>query len=176
MVGRPVTFKNVPLLLDAYARIYAQLPTARLILAGDLTGATLPAQIDQLGLRDAVKTAGRVVHADLPSLYQSADVYAHTSRYEGLGLVLIEAAAAGLPLVSVATDGPRDIIRDGETGLLVPADADALAEALLALLRDPIRARAMGDRARADVMQRFDPARLIDQWIGLWETVAHKPN
>ncbi len=174
-VGRPVPFKNLPLLLSAFAQVVARLPNARLVLAGDTTGSSIPALIEQLHLQHAVRLAGRVAHTDLPSLYQAANVYVHSSHYEGFGLVLVEAAAAGLPLISTATDGPRDIIREGETGLLVPLDehsAEHMADALTALLGDPARAKAMGKRAQADVLIRYDPAHLAAEWVGLWQTVA----
>ncbi len=171
-VGRPVYVKNLPLLLDAFARVHAQLPTARLVLAGDIRDAATPAQIERLGLSSVVRLAGRVAHTDLPSLYQSADIYVHSSRYEGFGVVLIEAAAAGLPLISTDTDGAREIIRDGETGLIVPQNVEALAKAMLRLLGDPIQARGMGERARADMIARFDGETIIDQWVGMWREVA----
>ncbi len=174
-VGRPVYVKNLPLLIDAFARVHAQYPAAKLVLAGDITNAAITAQITRLSLGGVVRLTGRVPHADLPSLYQAADVYVHSSRYEGFGLVLVEAAAAGLPLISTITDGARDIIRQDETGLLVPADADALAQAIGQLLGDPARAKAMGQNARADVTERFDPERLIGEWVGLWRAVANRP-
>lgn len=171
-VGRPVHVKNLPLLLDAFARVCAQLPDARLVLAGDIRDDATPAQIKRLGLTSVVKLAGRVAHADLPALYQAADVYVHSSRYEGFGVVLVEAAAAGLPLISTDTDGAREIIRAGETGLIVPHKVDALADALISLLGDSDRAQAMGERARADVLVRFDGETIIDQWVGMWHEVS----
>ena len=171
-VGRVVPVKNLPLLLEAFAIVNARLPSARLILAGDTVGSAVPALIERLRLGDAVRLAGTVSHELLPALYQAATVYAHSSRYEGFGVVLVEAAAAGLPLISTMTDGARDIIRPDETGLIVPDHADALADALLTLLTDPERAQAMGHVAQADVLRRFDPETLAARWVGLWQTVA----
>ena len=66
---------------------------------------------------------GQVGHADLPALYQIATVYAHSSNYEGFGVVLAEAAAAGLPVVSTDTDGAREIVEDGvDFGVVRPAE------------------------------------------------------
>ncbi|MHB8628605.1 MAG: glycosyltransferase family 4 protein [Aggregatilineales bacterium] len=176
-VGRPVPVKNLPLLLAAFAQVVERLPNAQLVLAGDTTGTLIPGLIGQLHLEKAVKLAGRVIHADLPSLYQAANVYVHSSSYEGFGVVMIEASAAGLPVISTTTDGARDIIREGETGLLVPLNDNSpelLANALRALLSDPARAKAMGERARADVLSRYDPARMMAEWVGLWHSVAAK--
>src|SRR5262249_24438433 len=152
---------------SAFAQVAQRLPSARLVLAGDAAGTSIPALIEKLHLERTVSLAGPVVHADLPSLYQTANVYVHTSSYEGFGLVLVEAAAAGLPLVSTATDGARDIIRDGETGLLVSLNQEStqkLADSLVMVLSDPARAKAMGERARADVLARYDPARVTAEW------------
>ncbi len=174
-VGRPVPVKNLPLLLAAFAKVVECLPDARLVLAGDVTGTTTSALIEHHHLQNAIKLAGRVVHTDLPSLYQAANVHVLSSSYEGLPRVLVEAAAAGLPMISTATDGALDIIRDGETGLLVPLNensAGLLANALTALLSDPVRAKAMGQRAQADMLTRYDPARMTAEWVGLWQSVA----
>jgi len=176
-VGRPVPFKNLPLLLSAFARVAERLPNACLVLAGDTARTSIPTLIEKYHLEHTVKLAGPVIHSDLPSLYQAANVYVHSSNYEGFGLVLVEAAAAGLPLISTAANGPQDIIQDRETGLLVPlneASSENLADALVSLLSDPTRAKAMGERARADVMTRYDPARLTAKWISLWESVVAK--
>jgi 1,2-diacylglycerol 3-alpha-glucosyltransferase len=172
-VGRPVPFKNLSLLLSAWQQVIAALPGARLILAGNMDGTPYPAQIAQMGLNDSVILAGRVGYDDLPALYQSATIYVHSSTYEGGPRVQVEAAAAGIPSVSTDCDGPRDIIRHGETGLLTPMHPDALADAVLSLLNAPERARQMGRAARADVLERYDQEKLIDQWVGLWRFAAN---
>ncbi|HEY3159714.1 MAG TPA: glycosyltransferase family 4 protein [Vicinamibacterales bacterium] len=172
-VGRPERFKDFPTLLGAFARVHARLPAARLILAGNLDTPAIRNQIAALDLSPAVRLAGPVAHADLPSLYQAADVYMHSSYYEGLGLVMIEAAASGLPVVSTASDGARDIVIDGETGTLVPiGNPDALADAVVDLLVHPTRARSMGERGRQHVARRFDQQKSIAAWVGMWQSVA----
>lgn len=171
-VGRPVPFKNLPLLISAFEVVSARLDNARLVLAGDMSGTGYIEQVRAAGLDHRIKFAGRVGHDDLPSLYQAADVYAHSSFYEGLPRVQMEAAAAGLPIVSTDIDGVRDLVRPGETGLLTPLDAESLAAALIDLLSDPERSRAMGARGQRDVLERFDPERLINQWVGMWKALA----
>jgi glycosyltransferase involved in cell wall biosynthesis len=158
-VGLPVGFKNVGLLLDAFAYARAEQPDARLVLVGDFAGRPdLVRGTDP----DAVRFAGRVAHADLPGYYALADVYAHSSRYEGFGKVLVEALAAGTPVATTRADGPCSIIRDGETGLLCDHTPGALGGAVATLLGDPDRAQAMGAAGRADVLERFDYARQLD--------------
>jgi glycosyltransferase involved in cell wall biosynthesis len=172
-VGRPVTFKNVPMLVRAFGLVKGVLPDARLVLAGDMRGTTIPEQIAALDLQDAISLPGPVPHADLPALCRIATVYAHSSNYEGFGLVLAEAAASGVPAVTTATDGAAETVVDGQSGLLVPVgDEQALANALIALLSDPARAAQMGAFARDHVRQTLDERQLADRWVGMWRAVA----
>jgi glycosyltransferase involved in cell wall biosynthesis len=109
--------------------------------------------------------AGRVNHGDLPLYYQMADVYLHSSRYEGVPKVLIEALAAGTPVVSTDHLGADVVVRDGETGLLTEHTPDALAAAAISLIDDPARARAMGAAGQRDVIERFDYERQLDRIV-----------
>jgi glycosyltransferase involved in cell wall biosynthesis len=171
-VGRPVPFKNLALLLQAFQIIHDAMPDSVLTLAGDFNGTPYPDQIRAMGLMEAVRLPGRVNFDELPSLYQAASVYVHSSFYEGAPRVQFEAAAAGLPIVSTDVIGARDIVIHGETGYLVPLQPGPFADAALQLLRHPDRARAMGQRAQADITNRFDPERLRTEWIDLWRAVA----
>lgn len=166
-VGLPARVKHVELLLDTYRHVKQAHPAARLVMAGDFSGRPDFARAAQAG---GVIFPGRVAHDDLPAYYQMASVYAHSSRYEGFGKVLVEALAAGTPVVSTDGDGPRDIIRDGETGLLTAHTSGALAAAIAALLDDPERAQAMGAAGQADVLARFEYARQLD---AIAETFEH---
>jgi glycosyltransferase involved in cell wall biosynthesis len=173
-VGRPVQFKRVPLLIDAFALVRREHPATHLLLVGDFsTRADIRAQIARLGLEDAVHIAGRVDHADLPAYYRLCAVYVHSSIYEGLGKVMIEAAASGRPVVATRTAGAAEIVVDGVTGLICnPEDAADLAAKIGALLADPARAREMGRAARAYVLQKFDHARALDAVIETWQRCA----
>ncbi|MCC7446417.1 MAG: glycosyltransferase family 4 protein [Anaerolineae bacterium] len=174
-VGRPVAVKNLPMLLRAFARVHTELPEVRLVIAGDTSGTHIPEQLASMGLSSSVCLLGSVAHGRLPALYQIATVYAHASNYEGFGLVLAEAAAAGLPIVSTDTDGAREIVVDGATGTLVPVnDHEAMAGALIDLLRDPERAAQIGQRARQHIQQRYDERRLVSAWTGMLRAVANR--
>ena len=128
----------------------------RVLVAGEgVARDELEALRDELGLGDVVTFCGFVPDADLPALYTAGDLYVHTGLAESFGLSVLEAAASGLPVVAVAEGGPLEILRDGETGLLVPPTPPAIAEAIISLARDPAAARAMGARARADVTARY---------------------
>ena len=92
-----------------------------------------------------------------------ADVFVLPSLWEGLPLVLLEAAALGKPIVATDIDGVREVVRDGETALLVPpGDPGRLAEAVIRLLEDPELAAELGGRARAEVPGRFTLSGMIE--------------
>ena len=166
-VGLPARVKHVELLLDAYRRVRSAHPATRLVMAGDFSGRP---EFVRAAQAEGVIFSGRVAHDDLAAYYQMASVYAHSSRYEGFGKVLVEALAAGTPVVSTDGDGPRDIVRQGDTGLLTAHTPGALAGAIAALLDDPARARAMGAAGQADVLARFDYERQLD---AVAETFEH---
>lgn len=172
-VGRPVAFKDLPTLLRAFVRVHEDIPNAYLVIAGDIQGTDIPAQVKRTGLAEFILMPGPVAHDDLPALYQIATIYAHSSYYEGFGLVMVEAGASGLPVVATDTVGAREIIVDGDTGRLVPVrDDKALASALVELLNDPDQASAMGERARQRVQQLFDQNRTAEKWVNMWRAVA----
>ncbi|MFN8513416.1 MAG: glycosyltransferase family 4 protein [Chloroflexia bacterium] len=159
--------------IDLFIRAIAEAREAGAAVRGLIVGAgveraALEAERDRLGLGEAIIFCGFVEDDDLPALYAASDLYVHTGLAETFGLSVLEAAASGLPVVAVADGGPREILRDGETGLLVPPTAAQIAEGMLTLVRDPEAARAMGARARADVLARYrwevGAARLIEVW------------
>jgi glycosyltransferase involved in cell wall biosynthesis len=107
----------------------------------------------------------------------AADGYVMSSAWEGMPMVLLEAAAAGLPIVSTAVGGNREVVADDESGFLVPPrDADALARGMarLGALSAP-ELRAMGERGRERVRSRYGLARVADRWEALYrEMLARK--
>jgi glycosyltransferase involved in cell wall biosynthesis len=107
----------------------------------------------------------------------AADGYVMSSAWEGMPMVLLEAAAAGLPIVSTAVGGNREVVADEESGFLVPPrDSDALARGMarLSALSAP-ELRAMGERGRERVRTRYGLARVADRWEALYlEMLARK--
>ena len=162
-VGQVIRGKGVDLLL----RALAVTPGAwRATVVGD--GNHLPACRDlarRLGLEQRVRFTGRVAHADLESHYASASFTAVPSRWpEPFGMVGIEAMARGRPVVGFDAGGIAEWLRDGDTGLLVPAgNVTALAAAMARLLADPAAAAAMGARAARHVAAQFSHQDYLQQ-------------
>jgi glycosyltransferase involved in cell wall biosynthesis len=153
--------KNHSLLLQAFASVSRQLPDALLLLVGPPDrlnpdyAESLRRLAQELGVESCVRFLGS--RADVPDILRASDVFVLSSDYEGNPLSVLEAMAAGLPVVSTAVGGVPELVQHGATGLLVPAgDARALAEAMAQIGFDaPLRA-AMGDIARQTALERFD--------------------
>ncbi|MFC8415941.1 glycosyltransferase family 4 protein [Streptomyces coelicoflavus] len=155
--ARLVPRKGQDTLIRALPWVRRAVPDAVLLLAGDGPHGS---ELRQLALREgvleAVFFAGGHPHHVLPSFYAAADVFAMPCRtrragleVEGLGIVYLEAAASGLPVVAGDSGGAPDTVREGETGYVVDGrSAAATADRLIRLLRDPRLARAMGDNGR----------------------------
>jgi glycosyltransferase involved in cell wall biosynthesis len=173
-VGNLLPVKGHATLLDALATARAAAPgrALRLAIAGaGPLGPELRARAERLGIAGRTAFLGAV--SDVPALLEALDIFALPSRSEGMSNALLEAAAAGLPVVASCAGGNPEVLRDGEEALFFPAgDAPALAEAILALARDPARARALGAAAKARVRRDFSPAALAARHHALYEEVA----
>ena len=146
--GRLRAQKGHDVLIRAFAQTREQVPSARLILLGDGPHrASIERLIDDLDLEESVELAG--TQADVWPWLAQADVFALASRYEPLGIAVLEAMAAGLPVVATGVDGIRELVEPGVSGELVAAgDLEAMAERLSALLSDPGRAHDYGEAGR----------------------------
>ena len=112
-----------------------------------------------LGLAGVVHFLGP--RPDVPDLLNAMDIFVLPSYSEGMSLALLEAMAAGLPVIATAVGGTPEVVTDGENGLLIPPrDAEALAGALERLLADPALAQHLGANARAHVREHFSLDRL----------------
>jgi glycosyltransferase involved in cell wall biosynthesis len=155
-VGRLDREKSVDRVLHAFDRVAGTLNRARLWLVGQgKEMESLRRQAARLAAGDRVHFAGVRPHATLAAWYQAADLFLFASETETQGLVLAEAAACGLPAVTVTAPGCDEVVHDGETGILTKGDPAALAEAAIGLLLDAERRRAMGARARQVAEQAF---------------------
>jgi glycosyltransferase involved in cell wall biosynthesis len=164
-VGRLAAPKDPVTLVRALAEVDAPF-TARIVGDGPDRPA-VEAEIRAAGLAGAIELAGE--RRDVPQLLAGADVFVLSTQSEGAPLSILEAMAAGLPVVAAAVGGVPELIEHGGTGLLVPpADPAALAAALERLLRDAGLRRALGAAGRARVRARFDIVTLRDAHLALY--------
>jgi glycosyltransferase involved in cell wall biosynthesis len=161
-VGRLVPIKDLATLLEAARLVREALPACRFVLVGDGEDrGRLEAEARRLGLADVVHFAGW--RADLAAVYGDLDLVANSSRNEGTPVALIEALAAGRPVVATRVGGTPDLLGEGERGLLVPAgEPGRLARAILDSLRDPEGSLARARAGRSHVLARHDVARLLE--------------
>ncbi len=124
-----------------------------------------------LKIQDVIFYAGFV--KDLPNFFPSIDVVVIPSVYEAPSAVAMEAAAAGKPVVAFAVGGIPEVVRDGETGYLLPyGNARGLAEKTMLLLHGPQQAGAMGERGRIFMKNNFSQRKLAEQYMKLYESLA----
>jgi glycosyltransferase involved in cell wall biosynthesis len=149
--------KNVRLLLDAYAKLQDKMPEIpQLYLIGDPPNEDVQAYLRKLGMADKVRLVGPKQGEELAELYRNAAFFVLSSDEEGLGIVILEAMASGLAVVSTDCGGPATAIIDRETGFLTPVgDAGALANAMEELLAHADLRDRMGRAGRRVAEERF---------------------
>ena len=181
-VGRLVEMKGTRYLIAAFAGLAQRHPGVRLEIVGDgPLRRPLQAMAASTGRGDRIGFLGALPHARVLERVRRAamlvlpSVLTASGRVEGLGMVLLEAAASGVPVVASCVGGIPEGMVDGQTGLLVPArDAEALGAAIARLLDDPAARLGMGAAGRAFVERRFDSARQGAVLEGLYDSViAH---
>jgi sugar transferase (PEP-CTERM/EpsH1 system associated) len=168
IVARLSPEKDHATLLRAAARVVRTDPSFRLEVAGDgPCREDLHRLAGELGLAGCVRFLGAV--RDVPALLARAGLFVLSSVSEGVSLTLLEAMAAGLPVVATRVGGNPEVVADGTTGLLVPAtDADALAGALRVLWRDPETARSLGAAGRLRAEHHFDVRAMVAAYERLY--------
>ena len=175
-VERTSRWKGLEVLVESLARLRKTVPDVRLDIVGD--GDDVPAlraRAEVLGVADAIQWHGRVEHDELPAYYQRAGVTVLPSltESESFGMTLVESMATGCPVVGSAVGGIPFVVRDQVDGLLVPpGDADALADALGAVLNDPARAAALGAAGREAARVRWDWSRQEDRTLRVLDEAA----
>jgi phosphatidyl-myo-inositol dimannoside synthase len=164
--------KRVDLLLGAWAEVEQRIAAAELLVVGDgPEAARLRALADRLGL-SRVRFCGFVSEGDLATYYRASDLLVHVARQETFGLTVLEAAAFGLPVVVADEGGPRYTVRHEESGLRVPASQQDVADAVIALLGNPQRARAMGAFGSELVSSGFSWARGAEDFLSVCESLG----
>lgn len=171
-VGRLDQEKSVERLLTAFEEVAAVIPTARFLLVGHGTEAgSLRDQARRSPAGGRIEFRGVLPREELPPYYRAADLFFFASETETQGLVLAEAAAAGLPAVAVTASGVDEAIVNGETGILTKPDPRELADAAIALLLDPERRRTMGASARKRAEREFCATRQVRRVATLYEAL-----
>jgi glycosyltransferase involved in cell wall biosynthesis len=176
--GRLVPKKGVDVLLDAMARVVAEMPRARLLLAGDgPERRTIEETVAASGLASNVIALGHRPRAELERLLAGAWVQAVPSRWEEpFGNAAAEAMMRGTAVVASDTGGLRELVQDGVTGFLVPrGDANALAQALLRVLGDAALAERLGAHARATALAELTEDRMVECFLELYEQLLRHP-
>ncbi len=183
-VGDMVPRKGFDVLVEAVPAVLRDVPDALFLVVGPKSHlhpaknelrktflAALQKRIAELGVASSVRFVGR--QRDMPAFYQAADVMAFPSRSEGLPNAVMEAGAAGLPVVMADLPGiSTDLVDEGRTGHIVPQeDPSALASRLVELLADSRRRREMGMEARRRVQERFDLERVVDRYVELYRAL-----
>lgn len=176
-VGRLASEKNVECLLEQFAIAADIVPDLWLMLVGDgPSRGSLEAQARQLGIQARVHFAGTIPVAQVPNYMAAADIFVTASFTEVHPLTVIEAMAAGLPVVAVTAPGIVDSIESGQTGLLTSRPDGGLAAAMVGLALNPAQRAQMGAAARAG-SQRFDIGRTVARTLTLYEKLcAERPD
>ncbi len=161
-------------LIAALPLVLSRYPDLHLLIGGaGSLHQMLKQQAQTLGIGRAVKFLGRIPHADVPDFLRSLSIFAMPSRAEAFGVAALEAQACGVPVVASQVGGLPEVVRDGETGLLVPPENPAaLANALIALLDDPQRRAALGLNGRQWVRERYSWRSNVAQMLAVYRQVT----
>ena len=176
-VGRIDPQKGQVQAVRALARLLPDRPRTRLVLAGAVTNEPyaeeLQREIASSGLGEAVRIVPGIPPADIPCAYHAADAFVLASIHEPFGIVILEAWAAGLPVVAHRVGGVPDFVRDGEDALLVETgDLDALVAALGRVLDDAGLARRLGENGRIRAREEFSWDAISQRLATLYEEVV----
>jgi L-malate glycosyltransferase len=166
-VGRLVYQKAHQVLVSAMPLVLKEFPHVKLGICGDgILRPQLESQIEELGLSQNVKLLGK--WENVARFLSIADIFVLPSRWEGLPIALLEAMSVGLPVVATTVEGVDEVIVDGEHGILVPVeDVNALAQAILQLLREPETRKKMGSASQARVQELYSIDRMAGRYLTL---------
>jgi glycosyltransferase involved in cell wall biosynthesis len=175
-VARFAPQKAHEVLIAALAEARQKAPVRLLLVGGDPFGNGVEraqAVARDLGVEQDGTCVFAGIRRDVPALMGASDGFAMASRWEGLGLVFLEAMAAGLPVLSTRVSAIPEVVEDGVTGQLVPPDdVAALAEAMVAWAGDPQRRQALGEAGRQRVNAQFGLDRMVEETLAIYADVV----
>jgi len=175
IVGRLRPEKGHHTLLEAFARLKDRAPDMMLVVCGD---GSIFQELSDFAKANAI--SARMIftgfRTDIPDILSALDVFILPSLSEGLGTAVLEAGAAGLPIIASNVGGIPDIIEDGASGILVPpTDVSALAEAIKSVYSNPEKAKLLGMAAQRRVRQHFSEKALVDKNESLYQSLINAP-
>jgi glycosyltransferase involved in cell wall biosynthesis len=157
-------------------RIRVIFPDCHLVVVGEgILRASSAALVDKLGMREYVQFQGAMPHDEVLKLMPTADVFVHCSNREGLGIAIMEAMGAGLPVVASRVGGVPDLVRQGETGfMLSPDDVEGYAERIITLLRNDQVRRQLGANGRSFAEKYLSKDTILSQTEKVYQDVLHE--
>ncbi len=175
-LARLFELKGHEYVLAAAGQVAAGHPQARFLFIGDgVLRPRLEAEVRRLGLAERFKFAGLVPAAEVPGYLAASDLVVHASLREGLPRAVPQALLAGTPVVAFDEDGAPEVVRDGETGLLVaPRDSAALARAIRRMIEDPELARRTAAAGRDLAAKVFPAGRMVDRIAEIYEELCSR--
>ncbi|MCS7208501.1 MAG: glycosyltransferase [Fimbriimonadales bacterium] len=172
-IGRFMEQKNHPLLLQAFSRLRRDQPVYLWLVGGGELLEPMQQLARELGIAERVRFWG--VRSDVPALLSAADIFTLPSRYEGNPLSVMEAMAAGLPVVATAVGGVPELVEEGVSGFLTPnEDVEALTAALQRLVDNVELRRQMGEAALKRVREKFDIRHTVRAYEALYEEILQR--
>jgi glycosyltransferase involved in cell wall biosynthesis len=173
-VGRLNYQKSFQYLIKAMPMVLQQIPNVKLIIVGEGEQLAYLNQLSKsLGLSESVIFTGAIDSTEIPNAYSAADVFVLPSLFESFGIVLIEAQAAGKPVIGTRVGGVPEALVDGETGFLVePGDPKPLGAAIIRVLSDENLARKMGEKGKKFVEARFSIQSAVSSVIDVYKKLV----
>jgi glycosyltransferase involved in cell wall biosynthesis len=168
-VGRLHPSKGFSDLISALVKIKSKLKSVKVIIVGDgKLSNNLKLQVKYDKLSDAIEFIG--LRNDVPDILSALDIFVLPSLWEAFGIAILEAMAAGKPVVATSVGGIPEVVIDGETGILVPAsDPDALANAIIRLIEDEELRVKMGNAGRKRVLKHFTIQKMVNKTEQLYQ-------
>jgi len=174
IIARLSDVKGQDILIEAMRKVVSRVPEAKLLIVGEgKTEGALRKMVERLNLTEYVRFFSVV--NETSEMLSVFDIFAMPSRQEGLGLSIMEAQAAGLPVIATRVGGIPGLIEDGKTGALVdPENSDDLAEAIIRLLEDRVRLKEIGTAGRAFIAANHSSDKMIDKIEALYQGLVKK--